>query len=367
LAQKIDQEQQQVETLSNQFDAAQLHVQQVQQQVTAAQHSLSSDQSALDSVRLALTREAVNAYTTGGFAASPTASPAANLDPLVASSYFEAATGNQTDAEDQYRLAERNVATQQQNLQQTESAANQALSTLGARRSAAQAAQQQATATLDSVNGQIAQLVAQQQAQQQAQLKAQQLAAYNAQLAAQRQAAANQHTASLSDASGLTSTSGSSSSTSGTTATTGSTTGATDPTSTTTQPSGPTTTTPPVSIPGLTGAAATAVSVALAQVGKPYQWGAEGPDSFDCSGLVTYAYAAAGISLDHYTGAQWSETTQIPLADAQAGDLIFFNGLGHVGIYLGNGMMVDAPHTGADVRVESIFGFGSIDGATRVT
>jgi cell wall-associated NlpC family hydrolase len=107
--------------------------------------------------------------------------------------------------------------------------------------------------------------------------------------------------------------------------------------------------------------------VALAQVGKPYQWGAEGPNSFDCSGLVAYAYAAAGISLEHYTGAQWAETTQIPLADAQAGDLIFFNGLGHVGIYLGNGMMVDAPHTGANVQVESIFGFGSIDGATRVT
>jgi cell wall-associated NlpC family hydrolase len=109
------------------------------------------------------------------------------------------------------------------------------------------------------------------------------------------------------------------------------------------------------------------VSVALAQQGKPYQYGAAGPGSFDCSGLVAFAYAAAGIHLAHYTGAQWAETTQIPLSSAQPGDLIFFNGLGHVGIYLGNGQMVDAPHTGAVVRVESIFGFGSIDGATRVT
>ncbi|HLI25052.1 MAG TPA: NlpC/P60 family protein, partial [Acidimicrobiales bacterium] len=110
-----------------------------------------------------------------------------------------------------------------------------------------------------------------------------------------------------------------------------------------------------------------AVSVALQQVGKPYQWGAAGPNSFDCSGLVMYAYAAAGVSLPHYTVAQWDDTTQIPLADAEPGDLIFFNGLQHVGIYLGNGQMVDAPHTGAFVRVESIFGFGSIDGATRVS
>jgi len=122
----------------------------------------------------------------------------------------------------------------------------------------------------------------------------------------------------------------------------------------------------PAPVPSSGAAAAEGVSVALSQVGSPYQWGAAGPGSFDCSGLVMYAYEAAGISLPHYTGDQWADTTQVPLASAEPGDLIFFNGLDHVGIYLGGGMMVDAPHTGAFVRVESIFGFGSIDGATRV-
>jgi peptidoglycan DL-endopeptidase CwlO len=104
----------------------------------------------------------------------------------------------------------------------------------------------------------------------------------------------------------------------------------------------------------------------MAQIGKPYLWGGSGPNAFDCSGLVSYAFAAAGISLAHYTVSQYDATVHIPMADLEPGDLVFFDGLNHVGIYIGGGDMVDAPHTGADVRVESIYGFGDIDGATRV-
>jgi cell wall-associated NlpC family hydrolase len=109
-----------------------------------------------------------------------------------------------------------------------------------------------------------------------------------------------------------------------------------------------------------------AAQIALGYLGVPYVWGGSSPSGFDCSGLVMYVYAQLGISLAHFTGAQWSETEPISLSAAQPGDLIFFNGLSHVGIYLGNGQMVDAPHTGSVVRVESIYGFGSIDGARRV-
>jgi cell wall-associated NlpC family hydrolase len=97
--------------------------------------------------------------------------------------------------------------------------------------------------------------------------------------------------------------------------------------------------------------AGTAVAEALRQVGKPYQWGASGPDSFDCSGLTLYAWRAAGVSLSHYTGAQYSETTHIPLSDLQPGDLVYSGDMGHMGMYIGNGNMVEAPHTGANVRV----------------
>ncbi len=109
-----------------------------------------------------------------------------------------------------------------------------------------------------------------------------------------------------------------------------------------------------------------AANIALQYTGVPYVWGGASPSGFDCSGLVMYVYAKLGISLPHYTVSQWDVTQPIALSQAQPGDLIFFNGLEHVGIYLGGGQMVDAPHTGSVVRVESIYGFGSIDGARRV-
>ncbi|MEU1687217.1 NlpC/P60 family protein [Micromonospora sp. NPDC005707] len=102
-------------------------------------------------------------------------------------------------------------------------------------------------------------------------------------------------------------------------------------------------------------AARTAIKTACAQVGDPYVWGATGPNSFDCSGLTQYAYKAAGISLTHFTGAQWNEGRKVSRSDARPGDLVFFGSdLHHVGLYLGNGVMVHAPRTGKPVQVSSI-------------
>ncbi|RKN49052.1 peptidoglycan endopeptidase [Micromonospora costi] len=102
-------------------------------------------------------------------------------------------------------------------------------------------------------------------------------------------------------------------------------------------------------------AARTAIKTACAQVGDPYVWGATGPNSFDCSGLTQYAYKAAGISLTHFTGAQWNEGKAIPRSEARPGDLVFFfSDLHHVGLYLGNDQMVHAPRAGKPVQVASI-------------
>ncbi|MEH0938423.1 C40 family peptidase [Micromonospora psammae] len=102
-------------------------------------------------------------------------------------------------------------------------------------------------------------------------------------------------------------------------------------------------------------AARKAIQTACAQVGKPYVWGADGPSSFDCSGLTQYAYKAAGIYLTHHTGAQWNEGRAVSRSEARPGDLVFFfSDLHHVGLYLGGNLMVHAPRTGKPVQTQNI-------------
>ena len=98
-----------------------------------------------------------------------------------------------------------------------------------------------------------------------------------------------------------------------------------------------------------------AVDAALSQIGKPYQWGASGPDSYDCSGLTMWAWARAGVSLPHNSGAQYSATKPVSQPDLAPGDLLFYgNPIHHVSMYIGNGQMVEAPYTGSHVRVTSV-------------
>ncbi|MGC1215412.1 MAG: NlpC/P60 family protein [Micromonospora sp.] len=114
-------------------------------------------------------------------------------------------------------------------------------------------------------------------------------------------------------------------------------------------------------------AAQTAIRVACQQVGDPYVWGANGPDAFDCSGLTQYAYKAAGIYLTHFTGAQWNEGRSVSRSEARPGDLVFFySDLHHMGLYLGDGLMVHAPRTGKPVQVTKI-SYMPVAGFRRVT
>jgi cell wall-associated NlpC family hydrolase len=104
-----------------------------------------------------------------------------------------------------------------------------------------------------------------------------------------------------------------------------------------------------------TGSAGAAVKYAYAQLGKPYVWGGAGPNSFDCSGLTMEAWNAAGVSLPHNAAMQQSDIPSVSLSAMQPGDLIFFGSPAfHVGIYVGGGNMIQAPHTGADVEVTPV-------------
>ena len=116
--------------------------------------------------------------------------------------------------------------------------------------------------------------------------------------------------------------------------------------------SAPVPSTPPAPSAG----AQAAVDAALSQVGKPYVWGAAGPDSYDCSGLTMWAWAQAGVSLPHNSGMQYDATPRVAQGDWQPGDLLFFGSpIHHVAMYIGRGQMVEAPYTGSQVRVVSAY------------
>jgi cell wall-associated NlpC family hydrolase len=123
---------------------------------------------------------------------------------------------------------------------------------------------------------------------------------------------------------------------------------------------------PNISIPTENTVGYQALQAAISREGDPYVWGAAGPNAFDCSGLVVWAYAQEGIALPHFTGDLWNSGVHVTRADLEPGDLVFFFAdISHVGIYIGNGMMIDAPDFGQTVQVQPI----SLDpyvGAVRI-
>ena len=116
-----------------------------------------------------------------------------------------------------------------------------------------------------------------------------------------------------------------------------------------------------------TATAQVAVDTALAQRGDPYVWAAAGPDSFDCSGLTQYAYAAAGVRLPHSSQMQSTMGTPVARANLQPGDLVFFySPVSHVAMYIGNGQIVHAPTTGDVVKVTNLDYMSGYNSARRI-
>jgi cell wall-associated NlpC family hydrolase len=118
-------------------------------------------------------------------------------------------------------------------------------------------------------------------------------------------------------------------------------------------------------IPSVAGSAGVAVRYAFNAIGKPYVYGADGPGSYDCSGLTSAAWSAAGKSLPHNAAAQYSATARISKSQLKPGDLVFYRGLGHVGMYVGGGMIIDASRAGQPVKHRSMnimtpYGYGRV-------
>lgn len=130
------------------------------------------------------------------------------------------------------------------------------------------------------------------------------------------------------------------------------------------RPSVPRSSTPPPPPPPY---APTVVQIAYQQLGKPYQYAGSGPNVFDCSGLIMYCYAQVGVRLPHSSYMQSRCGVRVSYAELQPGDLVFFHGYGHVGMYVGGGQYIHAPHTGDVVRVADLGRRRDFCGACRIT
>jgi cell wall-associated NlpC family hydrolase len=311
-----------------------------------------------------LEQDALQAYVGGGPQAALSAPvPMTSLDQALLRNELEQTfAANQTSALDSYQLAEANASTARAALVRARNADARQVAALEEDRLQVQAAQAKLVDLEQHLKGQIATLVAeirQQQLLAEQRAEAELLARQRAQQLAEAAAAQARRQAALEAA--ATTVPAATTTTTSEPAPAATTTTAPAATTTTVPPSATTTAPPTSATPQATGesqAAAIAVQAALSRVGDPYVWGAAGPSAFDCSGLVMWAYAQAGVYLPHYSGAQYADTTHIPMSELEPGDLVFPSDPGqHVAMYIGNGEIVQAPYTGADVQVVPLTSF----------
>ena len=323
VADKLDALDAKVQTLNASYEIANQRLQEAQANIDDAQKRLDQANADLDATGKKLASYAVEAYVSGN---DPQAFDAIltsqTTDGPIKSGYIQSLSGSRTDILDQLQATKAKVTEEAAQLDQAKAEAQ-------SHADAAESAKQQANANVAEqaqikakVDGELSTLLAAEQARRQE--------------AAAKQAAATAAAAQAAAARVV-------------------------PQSTSTPPPSPVTppdTTPP---PNPNGGAGAAVAAAMSKIGSPYVWGAAGPDTFDCSGLTLWAWAQAGVSLPHFTGSQLGATRRIPMSALQPGDLVFFWGAGdrgppgHVGLYIGGGMMVHAPHAGSSVHTDSIY------------
>ncbi len=315
----IDQTNNQVESLAEQYDANQeklsvtlAHEQQTRQQITAAQRQLAAAEATLGNRLRAV-------YEGGPASAIEAFLEVHSLDDLVTMTQFQS-SASRADAEAivQVNVTRRHLAAVAGTLAGQEREQQRIQAQLASQRKAIQHKLAQQQSFLAKVNTQVKQAVAAEQARQEALRRA----ALARKLAAARAAAAAAAKAKAAAAS--------SSSTSTSTA--------------------------------ASGAAAAAIAFARAQLGDPYLFGGTGPDAWDCSGLTQASWGAAGVALPRTAAEQWyAGSHPAGMANLQPGDLVFYAyslsdpaTIHHVGLYIGDGLMIEAPHTGAVVRIASI-------------
>jgi peptidoglycan DL-endopeptidase CwlO len=354
IARTLQDEGRQLDRLAEQFDRARLNAERVAAEVVDTVSRLAGTDAQLRAVRRIVLRQAIADYVLGGQTARLAFSggrPAgiAGIDQIARQhAYAASIAGAKQDSLRELGRLRRQMDKTRRQLAAEQRAANADLARVDADRQAAAAAAAAEQKTLNRVKGELAVLVAAQQAQ----LASQQAARIQAALVARRVQlpAASPGPPPIPRGAPAPTTPP-----------------RPHPTSPPTTRWVTTTTTTPPPPPGNTPARGwqTALAAAQAELGKPYQWGAAGPDSFDCSGLTMWSWAKAGVSLPHLAQAQYAMTRPIAIANLLPGDLVFYgtpSNVHHVGIYVGGGTMIDAPETGEFVHYTTIYFDGLLAG-----
>ncbi|MGO8872076.1 MAG: C40 family peptidase [Acidimicrobiales bacterium] len=338
----------QEQTLSGQVQAADFQLSQLQGEIAANQAEVIKDQAEVDKDQAQLRVQAISDYTSSGTTNQVTQMFSSNVDVSdIRSEYSSIAAGNVTTTIDQLHTAQSKLQATQAALQQQTSQATVTRNGLQSSESQAASLASQYQGTLNSVNANIQKLVAEQQAAEAAAAQAAATAAFNAKVAAAQKAQAQAAEQTSANTGGGSNGSGSGSGGGG--------------------GGGPATVA--AAAPPVAGGAGGAVQAAESQLGVPYVWGGETPGvGFDCSGLVQWSYAQAGIGLPRTSGAQYEATVHIPLADIEPGDLLFYgpDGSEHVAMYVGGGSMIEAPYTGATVHITGVRTGSDFAGVGRV-
>ncbi len=342
IAKQIQANQGQIQTLTNQVQAADYQLNQLGAQIAANQAEVTKDQAEVTKDQNQLRTQAIADYTSSGTSNQITQMFSGNPNTsVVRSEYASIATGNVTTTIDNLHTAQSQLQATQSALKTQQSQQVNTRDNLSSQESQANTLVSQDQQALNSVNANIQTLVQQQQAAAAAAAQAAATAAFNAKVAAARQAQAT--SAQVVSSTGPARSGGSGGG------------GVAVPSA--------------ANPPPVPGGAAGAIQAAESQLGVPYVWGGETPGvGFDCSGLVQWAWAQAGVSLPRTSGAQFGATTQIPLADIQPGDLLFYgpDGSEHVAMYVGGGEMIEAPETGQVVHVTGVRTGDGFAGVGRV-
>ena len=337
LQSEIDANGAQLDALSERYNGAQYRFEQAQAAAAEAQQKLDATTAEVAHLRTLVNERGAELYRGAG--QGPTSLDVSSANSLIASSKYSAlAAKHDTKLLDDLRRAERTLRDQQAQAEQAQADAQDEQRAITNAQAGVEAANAKQEQLLSQVNGEIAQLVAEEQARKEA-----------AALAAAQQRYV--------DAAAASAAAPAPSSGNGTGAGTNTSRGSSGG-------SGPAPA-PSANVPVNGGGASAAIAYARSQLGKPYCYAGAGPACFDCSGLTMRAWGAAGVSMPHYSGAQYSMFPHVPLNAMQPGDLVFWGpgGSDHVGLYIGGGQMIAAPHTGDVVKIQAVF--GSPVGAAR--